>query len=164
MKLIQLTKGQVALVDDDDFERINAHKWHSNWDACTKSFRAVRTISTVTGRKTVKMHREVMDAQSGFAVDHINHNTLDNRKENLRLCSRSQNNANQRLRSNNKSGFKGVCFNKRIGKWCAEFQVNGKQCYIGIFASALEAALAYDERITDAVGEFAMTNKKLGLL
>ncbi len=165
VKRIPLTKGQFAIVDDEDYERINAHKWHSNWDVSSRAFRAVRSTSRTTGRrKTVMMHREIMNAPAGACVDHINHNPLDNRKVNLRLCSKGQNNFNQRLRRDNKSGFKGVYFDKSAGKWGTEFQSKGEQCYIGLFTSALDAALAYDARITEAFGEFAMTNKKLGLL
>jgi HNH endonuclease/AP2 domain len=164
MKTIQLTNGHVAMVDDD-FERINTFEWYAHWDRSTDAFYAVRNSITINGkRRTICMHREVMAAKTGEQVDHINHDALDNRKENLRVCSSSQNHANQRMRVNNTSGFKGVSWNNARGKWRASLGADGKTRHIGLFTTALEAAIAYDTEARKTFGEFALTNNALGLI
>jgi hypothetical protein len=165
MKEIGLTKGQVAIVDDEDYERIGAHKWCADWHPNTQSFYAMRKPKIANGKQlTVRMHREVMAAKAGEQVDHINHDTLDNRRENLRLCTGGQNQANHRMQVNNTSGFKGVDWLKERGKWRAYLTFNSKQRHIGLFQTALEAALAYDDAARETFGEFALTNEKLGLI
>jgi len=164
-KEIKLTQGQVALVDDEDFERLNAFKWHSQWNPHTQSFYAVRNSPKAGGKQlTVRMHREIMGAKSNKQVDHENHNTLDNRKENLRVCTREQNARNGRSRRNNTSGFKGVSWDKRALKWLAHVGAHGKAKHLGYFANPIEAAVAYDAAAVLVHGEFAMTNAMLGLL
>lgn len=166
MKEIKLTRGQVALVDDDDFERINAYKWYAEWHRDTKTFYATRALPRDKNgkRTTIYMHRAILCAESHMQVDHINHDTLNNKKENLRLCTSSQNNANHRQQSNNTSGFKGVSWDKRRHKWLAQISVNTKRRNLGRYSNITDAILAYDTAAVDANGEFALTNKKLGLL
>lgn len=96
-------------------------------------------------------------------MDHINGNTLDNRKKNLRLCTNQQNVASQHKLKKNESGFKGISKNK-IGIWRARLRVNYKEIYIGSFHTAKEAAEAYDKAAIKYFGEFALTNKMMGLL
>lgn len=105
--------------------------------------------------KVVQLHRWIMDAQAGQVVDHINGDRMDNRRENLRLCTVAQNIRNQKLRAS-KSGFKGV-FEKR-GKWQASYTFEGKKIYIGKFSTPEEAARAYDAAAREAFGEFALLN------
>ena len=165
MKEIELTQGQVALVDDEDFERINAYKWSAHWAAGTKSFYATRNSPWVNGkRKSIKMHRSVTSSPDGVHVDHINHDTLDNRRGNLRVCTGGQNQANCRTRADNTSGFKGVCWHRGVRKWHAYLMVTSKRLHLGYFTTALEAAIAYDRAALEAFGEFALTNQMLGLL
>jgi len=165
MKTIQLTQGQAALVDDEDYNRINAHKWCAQWHRNARSFYATRGSRDGYGkRRAIHMHREVMGTETCECVDHINHNTLDNRRDNLRVCSNSQNQANQRLSTKNTSGFKGVYWYKERGKWRVNLKVNNKRCHCGYFVTALEAAIAYDKAAREAFGEFALTNEKLGLI
>lgn len=165
MKTIKLTQDQVALVDDEDYERIDAHKWFANWVKNARLFYAMRKSLMDDGKRcTILMHREVLGAMKGSDVDHINHDTLDNRQGNLRVCTRGQNLANQRIGINNTSGFKGVSWHNDAGKWQAYLNVNSKRRYLGNFPTAIEAALAYDREASKTFGEFALTNEKLGLI
>ena len=88
MREIQLPRGQVAIVDDEDFEVLNAHQWHVYWNVLTCTFYAFRDVPVV-GRKprNIPMHRHTVGSQRGVRVEHINKNTLDNRRSNLRVCS-----------------------------------------------------------------------------
>lgn len=165
MKTIKLTQGQIALVDDEDFDRLNGFRWSVTWNKHTKSFNATRSSPRVNGKRhTIRMHREILNAKLGEEVDHINHDTVDNRRENLRLCSTGQNCVNRRRRVDNTSGFKGVSWDNGHGKWRSRLMVNRKPHYLGRFATALEAAIAYDRAARDEFGEFALTNQMLGLI
>lgn len=98
-----------------------------------------------------------------FVVDHINRNPIDDRFVNLRVCEQGNNSKNRRLNSNNSSGFKGVSLSK-AGTWVAQIQVNNVPTVIGYYSSKEEAALAYDKCALFNFGEFASTNKSMGLL
>jgi len=166
MKKIPLTQGQVALVDDEDYERLNVHKWRAQWSSRTKSYYALRSSPRKKGEKrtTILMHREVMQAKPGECVDHLYHETCDNQKANLRLCTVNQNGANRGAQTNNTSGFKGVGWHKRDQKWYARISVNGKVKNLGYYSTPEEAAVVYDKAALGYHGEFAVTNKSLGLL
>src|SRR3990167_8684300 len=133
MKKIELTKGQYALVDDKDFKVLSQHKWH-----CSFYGYAARRDSG----KIVYMHSVILPAQEGMRVDHINRNSLDNRRENLRVCTHRQNLWNRPKSENNTSGFKGVSWEKRRNKWRASICKNYKQYSLGEFFTKEEAALA----------------------
>lgn len=150
MKEIQLTQGKVALVDDEDFEFISQWKW------CFNGRYAVRSSSRTTGRKNVQMHRVLAKVQPGFQTDHINHDKLDNRKSNLRACSEIDNHYNVGKRANNTSGYKGVV--AHYGKWGAQIKKDKKHFWLGVFATKIEAALAYNEAAKRYHGDFAVIN------
>ena len=153
---IPLTQGQVALIDDEDYDLVSQHKWCASWNKRTKSYYAVTKIIKPDGKQTtLRMHRLIMNAKKGEQVDHINHNTIDNQKENLRLCTGSQNSHNQGKRSNNTSGYKGVCRHKASGKWQAQISLSGKKIYLGNFATKEEAYEAYCKAALELHGEFA---------
>lgn len=155
MKQIPLTQGQFTIVDDEDYDELIKLNWCANWSPRVKSFYTVCGKLTDYGRS---MHRIIMSAPKGMVVDHINHDTLDNRKCNLRVCTNSQNLMNSRKRSNNTSGYKGVFWDKDIHKWRAQITVGKKQKYLGSFISKSDAALAYNEASLEFHGEFGYKN------
>jgi hypothetical protein len=155
MKEIPLTQGQVALVDDEDFERVNAFKWYARWLTQTKSFYAARNTGPRRNRKMILMARFIMNTPKGMECDHIQHNTLDNRKNNLRNCTRSQNSMNKRLRSDNTTGFKDI--SKNNGSYLTQVWANGRYVYCKCFPTLEEAIAARDEAVKKYHGEFACT-------
>ena len=107
------------------------------------------------------MHNQVMGFPKEF-VDHRDHDGLNNQKSNLRKCTQSENQANSRRRIDNGSGFKGVC--RFRNKWQAQISVDGKLKYLGLYQVPELAAIAYDSAAVEHYGQFALTNKMLGLL
>ena len=157
MKEIPLTRGKVALVDDEDYERVSKFKWH-----CTSEGYAATTLPRLNGhRKTVWMHRYIMNAPDGIEVDHVRSGGLDNRRENLRLASHTQNTMNRPSDRGSLSRYKGVSFFKDGKKWHAEIQAHGKRIYLGRFISEIDAAIAYNEAAKKHHGEFAVLNEVL---
>lgn len=152
---IPLTQGQFAIVDAQDFEMLNKHKWYALWDPRTKSYRAIRESSRADGGRTIYMSREIMGNPPGMLIDHRNHETLDNRRKNLRSATVLQNNQNQRLRSDNTSGRKGVSWHKGRLKWQARISINGRETYLDIFADPDSASKAYDVASKIVAGQFA---------
>lgn len=117
--------------------------------------------------KARKVHRVVFLIHHGHLpkyIDHIDGDKANNRIENLRECTRSQNQQNTGLLSNNSSGFKGVSWSKRLKKWFVQLRINGESIHLGFFNNKIEAAEAYDRAAIDNYGEFAKTNEMLGLL
>ena len=160
MKKIKLTKGKYALVDKEDFDQLNKWKWTAAFNGCTKSYYAHRTIvvrprSHSLGRAntTIIMSRQIMNYPKNMDVDHINHNTLDNRRTNLRMATRSQNKQNERLRKDNRLGIKGVC--SRGNKYIAQIQFNKKKIYLGLYENREQAKKAYRKASEYYFGEFS---------
>ncbi len=153
MKEIPLTKGKVAFVDDDLYEFLMQWKWSTLEN---DHYYAVRTDKF---NKMILMHRVVMNAPKGTKVDHRNSSeTLDNRRENLRLCTNSQNTCNSKKRSDNTSGYKGVTWSKVSQKYQAGITKDGQRYHLGLFIDPKDAALAYDAKAHELHGEFARTN------
>lgn len=154
MKLIPLTQGLFAKVSDHRFEYLNQWKWFAKRDHQTNNFYAFRQDN---GR-TVSMHRFIMNTPDDLLCDHKNRDTLDNQDENLRNCTKTQNRMNAGKNKNNKSGYKGVHFDKHRKKYRAFFKVGGKTVPIGSFDNVVDAAQAYDAAVSEAFGEFAYLN------
>lgn len=148
----------VALVDDEDFEALNRFKW------CAKSsgaglFYAYRaTGKRSDGSRVYQFMHRLLVQGDGF-VDHINGNGLDNRRDNLRLATSSQNGINRRKALGTTSRYKGVTWSKKDQRWCAQIKRNGKNRFLGSFRSEEEAAKAYDAAARELFGEFAKLNK-----
>lgn len=146
MRQIPLTHGKFALVDDCDFEWLMQWKWHVHCSHGTCY--AVRTPYRPIDRRhdTVRMHRAILNAPKHLLVDHINHNGLDNRRENLRFCTNAQNIQNRRgPQSNSTTGYRGVHWNKFAQKFSAQIAVNGVKIHLGYFNTGVDAARAYEE-------------------
>ena len=141
MKKIPLTQGAVAKVDDEDYEWLKRFRWHVH-----RSGRRTWYARRFSGDRSIMMHNELLSPLPGVVVDHINHNGLDNRRANLRLCMPVDNNRNSRSRLNSTSKYKGVSLDKRRGKWRARIHRAGVEYYLGCFTNQLEAAFAYDDR------------------
>jgi len=156
MKKIRLKRKDgndyFTIIDDGDYKLISEYKWHANINDY-KTYAYAYNPGTPT---TIYMHRLIMDATNGQMIDHINGNGLDNRKENLRLCTNSQNQANRGANKNSQSGLKGLRF--RYGKWQARIKFNRKEIHLGAFSSKTEAAKAYEEKAVEFFGEYAKTN------
>lgn len=115
-----------------------------------------------TGRRGdlhVYLHRLIAGARKGEVVDHINGNSLDNRKANLRICTKAENSRNRKLGPTNKSGFKGVSWEAHTGKWRAKIGTDHKQITIGRFDTKEDAARAYNEAAIKYHGPFARLNQ-----
>jgi len=104
------------------------------------------------------MHRLILNPPAGITIDHINGNGLDNRRENLRLAGRGQNQCNRGKQSNNTSGFKGVTWHKNLNKWEAGISISGKRYHVGFYKTPEAAARAYDDAAKKYHGEFARLN------
>jgi hypothetical protein len=156
-----LTKGYVTVVDDCDAD-LQFPKWQAEVTNSGLIYAARKHLDSGRSNKTtIKLHRVILERmlgralQSGEVVDHVNCDGLDNRRTNLRLATRQQNQANARRRSDNKSGYKGVIFDKARNKWRAEIRSMGIRKYLGRFDTADEAYRAYCDAATILFGEFA---------
>jgi len=156
MKEIQLTQGKFAIVDDDMYEYLSQWKWFTHRDRNT--FYAERMGGKWPNRKVVRMHRAVMNVSDDVLIDHLNGNGLDNRRENLRACTISENARNRGKDRDNSTGYKGVSWHKQDQKYHAQIRVSGRKIYLGSYADPEEAARAYDKAAKELHGEFANTN------
>lgn len=151
---VPLRNGGVALVDREDYERVSLWPWR--WEARGKFNYAVARVRDCHGKvKKVYMHRFILSPPDALVIDHRNQNGLDNRRGNIRACTRADNRKNAAPRPS-RVPFKGVYANH--GKWSAKIVVNGKQIYLGAFVTQLEAARAYDAAALRLYGEFARPN------
>ena len=163
MKKIILFRGDTAIVDDDMYEHINSFPWHSCINSCGKgndTFYAVRTFVINGEEQHWFMHHLVLPKKEEFFIDHINNDGLDNRLENLRYCTNSQNVANGRKIKNCSSKYKGVTWDKVAAKWRARLRINGKLVQIGMFSDELDAARAAKKLHIETYGQFSSYHKQ----
>ncbi len=156
-KLIKLTRGVVAAVDTKDFERVNKYLW-------TPYVRAGKTerVTSHDGGKVTLLHRFILGLKHGDKrdVDHWNRNVFDNRRCNLRICSRSENLRNSKKQSGTVSQYKGVSLVTGSGRhpFRAQIRINGRYKHLGCFATEIEAAKAYDKAARKEFERFALLN------
>jgi hypothetical protein len=158
MRYIPVGKDHQAIVDDEDYEWAKARQ---PWGLHSLGY-AVRA-PTWKGSKFL-MHRELLNVTEDYVVDHINGNKLDNRRENLRICTNAENSRNRVKSTLNTSGYKGVSYKKeknyiRKKPWNARIKVDYKEIYLGHFQTKEEAAKAYNEAAIKYFGEFAKLNE-----
>ncbi len=183
MKTIKLTQNREAIVDDGDYEFLSRFKWYAKvygsgsnelWYAYRDFTNADRKILAenfptlyINKSGCTPMHRVIAEAQKGQDVDHINHNGLDNRCDNLRKCTRSENSQNKRLRSDSKSGFKGVYeikgrnLKKPFMAYISDPSSAAhkkRNLKLGYYLTAELAAKAYDDKAKEQFGKFAQLN------
>ena len=143
-------QGIKFLIDNNDYE-----KFVKDYRFCLSVVGYVVYSSKKDGLNGKLLHRIIMGDPDGQEVDHINVNPLDNRRENLRICSHHENSFNRTKYSNNKSGFKGVYFDKQKQKFRAYINIDGKRKYLGYFDDPEEAHQAYCKAAIKLHGEFA---------
>lgn len=159
---IPLTQGKVAIVDAEDYERVSAFRWHATRSSTRNAWYASRNTQVNHKNTKLRMHRFIMEAPDAMDVDHRDGDGLNNQRSNLRIATQSQNHANQETRpGRNKTGFKGV--RHRAGtRHSLRFEAvvfkDGRGVYAGVYATAIEAARAYDAKATELHGEFARPN------
>lgn len=132
-----------ALIDIDDIDKVKNIKWHLTHYGYVSN-----------NENKQQLHRFIMNCPEDMVVDHINHNILDNRKSNLRICTKQQNNMNVKKGKNNTSGIVGVCWDKCINKWLAQITYNYKNIYLGHFNTKEEAIEARKQAEIDLFGDY----------
>lgn len=157
MKLIPLTQGKFAMVDDADYDWLNQWKWCASKSRHT--YYATRVDTSSGKRINIKMHRLISEAKDGELTDHENGNGLDNQRHNLRNCSHSENNKNKK--AHGKSKYLGVSIHNKDPYiyWRATIKSEGKYLFLGYFNSELEAAIAYNNAAIIHHGKFARLNE-----
>jgi len=151
MRKIELTQGQVALVDDEDFDYVYQWNWYAHKDGNT--FYVARAGGRVNGSMTtITMHRVILGVPSeGFVTDHVDGNGCNNQRSNLRFVTYRQN-AQNRSKMFKTSKYHGVYWNRQAGKWMAKIYMNNKNKHLGYFTSELQAFYTYKKAV-EALGE-----------
>ena len=153
-KLIPLTQDKFAIVDAEDYEWLNQYKWYASRNENGDYYAKRMERGT---RRQIIMHRVITEAPPGLLVDHRNHNGLDNRRSNLRICTKAENVRNQLPRGGT-SRYKGVSWSKSNKKYAATIRCNKQRFHLGWFDDEIAAAKAYDEKARELFGEFAYLN------
>jgi hypothetical protein len=157
MKEIKLTQGKVAIVDDDDYERLSQFKWHAR--KREKTYYAMRSLPIGNGKYLrVRMHRDILNVSEDTQIDHIDRNGLNNQKSNLRPCDHAENQWNTDAPITNTSGVKGVSWDKTNRKWLVQLHCRNKKIHLGRHPDKEEAVKIYDNAAKEHFGEFARPN------
>lgn len=159
-KIIKLTQGYTSTIDDEDEEKVEKHSW------CVQQYKDKTRNTKIYAKCSMKgtqitLHRFILNPPKGIYIDHINGDGLDNRRSNLRFCTKQDNAANRpkdRIKGAT-SIFKGVYKNKNSGKWIARITVKDKGIYLGCFSVEIDAARAYNEAAIKYFGKFSCLNQ-----
>lgn len=157
---IQLTKGYVAIIDAEDAD-LTQFNWFSTVSSVGRCYAVRNKPRSERDSRKIYLHQVILsrilgrDLSSGEFSDHINGNTFDNRRLNLRVATKGQNNQNKAIHKNNRTGYKGCTYSKRRRKWVAQISLGGKSHYIGRFNTPEEAHAAYCAKAKELFGEFA---------
>lgn len=155
-RLIALTQGQVTKVSTEDYEWLNGYNWCAVYDKKLRNYYVTRGKRLSEGGPgATRMHVAIVSPDKGYLVDHINRDTLDNRRTNLRQATKSQNQTNTKTPVTNTSGQKGVSFNKVWKKWVVRMHIDGKEQRLGVFASFDDAVNLYHVESIKHHGQFA---------
>ena len=153
MKEIKLKNGETTIVDDDDFDYLSKHKWY-----LSKHGYAIGCEKRNNIKSFAKIHRIIMGINDpSIKIDHVNGNKLDNRKNNLRIASNSQNVHNSAKRKNTSNSFKGVNYVHRIKLWQSRCRMNNCDYFLGHFSSEIAAAYAYNKKAIE-LSEYSRIN------
>jgi len=156
VKEILLTQGKVALIDDDDYDLVSSFKWYASkegncWYAMRQAYNPIR--------EKIRLHRFLLNPKPNEQCDHINGDGLDNRRNNIRIVTVSQNHMNRKRRLGSSSQFKGVSKCKSTNKWVARIEVKQKHIHLGYFFDEVEAAKAYNVAALKHFREYARINQ-----
>lgn len=157
MQVIQLTQGKKTVIDDSDFEKVSKYKWYAHRQQNTwyaKHYNSER-------KKPESLQRFLLQPSKRMIVDHINGDGLDNRRCNLRLCTKAENAVNSgkgRYKRGVSSKYKGVCWRKSLRKFSAQIVFEDRSRYLGVFRDEVKAAIAYDKAALRYFGSFARLN------
>lgn len=149
--MCRVHSGEAFIIDVEDFEKANKYTWY-----ITQGYPKAHISKT---NKNIPIHNIIIDVPDGYLVDHINRDTLDNRKVNLRICTKQQNSFNSKKIENCSSNFKGVHWNKNRNKWQVSIRFNHKRYHLGYFIDEKEAAKAYNKKAKGLYGEYALLNE-----
>jgi hypothetical protein len=151
-RIIPLTRGKFAIVDAADYPTLTRYTWFADYS------RKIYYASRKENGNCIKMHRQILSAPDDLVVDHIDHDSLNNTRSNLRLATIAQNCQNRRSLSQSSSEYKGVYWNKDQEKWAAQIQRNKKNYFLGYFKNQTDAAKAYDKKAKQLFRQFAYLN------
>lgn len=157
MKIIFFNNNIEVLIDDEDYNLISQYSWYLHKNKSGNKY--ARTCHKTINYKSyhIYMHHMILGKRQGFEEDHINGNGLDNRRQNLRFVTRSQNNMN-RIKRRGTSNYKGVFWSTQADKWQSRIRKDNRLYHIGFFLSETDAAIAYDNKAKELFGEYAVLN------
>ena len=156
---LRLPSGETAFVDAADQALVDRYRWFALACPHTTYVRGYLRGQASRSRVDIVLHRLLIGPPDGLDVDHRDRNGLNNRRSNLRACTRSENNGNT-LSARGSSGYRGVSWHKQLGKWRAHINLGHRQRYLGVFLDPWEAAQAYNVAALEQWGEFATLNER----
>lgn len=149
--LLELTRGAKTVLYQCDLRFVYMYNWYYS----TRGYAETNCRAT---RKNLKMHRLIMQPPTGMVIDHINSDPLDNRRDNLRICTQTENARNSKHQQRTKSGLRGVYWSNKDRKWTARINTGGKFRSLGYFNNKIDAAVAFDTAARELYGTYAKLN------